>query len=275
MQILNTDNASEGLRLPLKTYKRNIVWYNEPNSYTILQIYKKGLEYALVSDKYQQCHQFVWCKDFLHDVVHATVNNFGFELYGFLYSPLNDPKPCLKEIRLLISNSKDKKLASLIPSCVDFLNQIEARIKMSKTIVRKVANPQCDRKKTGVFLFQGNSRWLMSPPMLSLYTWLIRIGLCHKIGTSFKETIKALKEKTISPYQVKDAQWIKDCEVALHKIIRLGDKKIFYRDIKMNYPESLNIDEVHNRLGILSYSFDIIVHSLKQKVPIPYWHRLR
>jgi hypothetical protein len=275
MRATNHHGAAKGVRRRTKSYKRRIMWCNIPKHVKILQIYTRGLEYSLVSDKYEQCHPFVWCKDFLHDVVHAFVHNKAIDIYRFAYSPDTGPHPCLKEARIIISNARDPKLASRIPGCLDFLNQVENRLKMPRSVVRECSNPPAEYAKAGVFLFQGNMRWLKSPPMLSLYTLLIRIGLVHRLGTPFTETIKALKEKTIKPYQQKDVEWLKECEPALHKIMRLGDKKVFYKRLKDNYPVHINIEQIHNKLGILGYAFDMILYSVRQPVMVPYWHRLR
>lgn len=275
MRATNTNGAANGTRRRTKSYKRRIVWCSTPKHVKILQIYTRGLEYALVSDKYEQCHPFVWCKDFLHDVIHSYLHNKFIDIYKFYYNPFSWPNPCLKEARIVITNARDNKLASRIPGCLDFVNQVENRLKMAKSVVRECSNPPAEYEKAGVFLFQGNNRWLKSPPMLSLYTLLIRIGLVHRLGTPFTETIKALKEKKLKPYQQKDAEWLRECEPALHKIMRLGDKKIFYRQMKDNYPANMQIEQIHNKLGILGYSFDMILSSVKQPVLVPYWHRLR
>lgn len=275
MLTSDQSGATDKPRPSARTYKRHIRWYDGPHHYTILQIYKKGIEFALVSDKYEQCHQFVWCKDFLHDVIYSAVNNAGFLIYRFNYSPFNDPRPCLKELRLLVSNAKDNRLRKLLPACLDFLHQIEDRLGIPHTTIREVANPEPDRSKAGVFLFRGHRRWLHSAPMLSLYMLLLRVGLSHTAGKPFTETIQGLKDKLIKPYQPRDPQWLIDSESAFHKILRIGDKRIFYRDIKNNYPPNLIIDQVHNCFGILGFANDMLKHKLRKPVPVPYWHRHR
>ena len=165
-------------------YNRYIDWKPVSASARILQIYSKGLEYALVSSDYKQCHPFVWCKDFLHDVIHATINNKWIEIYKFRFDPGKDPLPCMDKIRLLLTNSKDRKFAEKIPAVLDFINQIEDRLKIKKTFVRQCWMPPEQYRKAGVFMFEGSRRWIQSPPMLSLYSLLLRLGFCHQIGTS-------------------------------------------------------------------------------------------
>lgn len=256
-----------------KKYGKKIAWH-KGSPMRILQIYNKGLEFALVSNKFEQCHPFVWCKDFLHDVIYADLHDKVVEIYRFKYNPQIDPRVCRNETRLLVTNQRDSKLSIKIDNVLDFVNQIEEVLHFPKTKVRKCINsPQ--EYKHGVFLFQGSKRWQNSPPLLSLYSLLIRIGFSHQIGTNFNTTISLLKEGHLKPYQTKDSKWIAEVEPALHKIIRLGDRKIFYRNIKFNYPQNFLIDHIHNSLGIMAFARDMRQKAAGQPVQVAYWHRLR
>lgn len=268
-QRLNT-NCDRSLP---KIYGKTIVWH-PASEIKILQIYNKGLEFALVSDNFEQCHPFVWCKDFLHDVIFATIHQKKFDIYRFFYDSERNPKACLKEIRLLVTNSKDSKLPAKIEACIEFLNQIEEAFGIPNSKVRKCLKaPQ--QYKYGVYLFQGNKRWLNAPPMISLYSFLIRIGLCHQVGTSYSTTINLVKSGIIKPYQPKDSKWLYEIEPSIHKIMKYSDKKIFYRDITKNYPKHLLIDRVHNNLGIMSFATDMRLKAAGHSVAFAYWHRFR
>ena len=253
-------------------YNRYIDWKPVPVNSKILQIYSKGLEYALVSSDYEQCHSFIWCKDFLHDVIYATLHNKWFEVYKFKFNPVVDPTPCLDRIRLLLTNSKDKKFADKIPAVLDFINQIEERLKIKKSIVRQCWMPPEPYQKAGVFLFEGSRRWIQAPPMLSLYSLMLRIGFVHTKGDPFMKTLEGVKSGDIKPYQRKDGQWFKTVEPAFQKILRVGDRRIFHRDIQLNYPSHMQIDSIHNRLGIMGFATDMIYKALGEPVLVPYWH---
>jgi hypothetical protein len=256
----------------MKGYNRYIGWKPVGSSAKILQIYSKGLEYALISQEYEQCHPFVWCKDFLHDVVYGTINNKCIELYKFKYNPKIDPNPCLDKIRLIVANSKDRKFATKIPAVIDFLNQIETKLKIKQSFARECRFPPEGYEKNGVFMLEGSKRWIQSPPMLSLYTLLIRVGFCHTIGDHFTKTIEGIKTGQIKPYQKKDNHWLKNTEPALQKILRVGDRKIFYKDIQSNYPANMHIDSIHNRLGIIGFATDMLQKATGKPVLVPYWH---
>lgn len=251
-------------------YNRYINW--KPVNSNILQIYSKGLEYALVSSDYDQCHPFVWCKDFLHDVMYGTLNNRWIDIYKFKYYPKIDPVPCLDRIRLLLTNSKDRKFSTKIPAVIDFINQIEEQLKIKKSFARQCGNPPNGYEKAGVFMFEGSKRWIQSPPMLSLYTLLLRVGFCHTKGESFMKTIDGVKSGDIKPYQRRDGFWLKSSDAALQKILRIGDKRIFHKNIQLNYPSNMHIEEIHHRFGIIGFATDIAHQAIGHPVLIPYWH---
>lgn len=254
-------------------HKRYIVWKKAPKA-AILQIYSKGMEFALVSQDYKQCNPFVWCKDFLQDVVFASLHKKWIDIYDFQYSPNTDPEPCLDKIRLLIANAHDSKLRSKIPNILDILHQVEDKLEIKHSLARECGLPPENYKKGGVWMFEGSKRWIKSPPMLSLYTLLIRVGCVHEIGVRFEKTLANIIAGEQKPYQKKDSLWLKHAMMGIEKVIRIGDRKIFHRDIKDNYP-NLDIDVIHNQLGIAGFSSDIQDKLKGRSVAVPYWHYLK
>lgn len=259
---------------PRRVNGKRVVWPEVTNDVKILQIYSKGLEFAVLSDNYEICHPLVWCKDFLHDVVHSTLTGKEFLLYRLKYNPNINPKACIKEARLIVANARDGRMNKKIDACLDFIHQIEDKLKIPRSKVRKCLNPTLNYTQNNVFIFQGHKRWIFAPPMLSLYALLIRVGFAHKIGYDYKTTIQYIKDGIIKPYQSKDSRWVREVEPALDKIIRLGDKKIFYKDMRLNYPSSMIVDTMHNRMGIVGYAHDMVAKLTNSPVIMPYWHML-
>ena len=248
------------------------MWKPLPSNYKILQIYTKGLEYALVSSSFEQCHPFVWCKDFLQDVIYSTVNQKAIKIYNFEFNPNQDPNPSMYKVRLLLANTKDKSFANKIPHVLDFINQVEDHLKIKRTTVRRCASPPSGYEKYGVFLFEGNKRWLQAPPMISLYSLLLRVGFSHITGRNFLDTFEGVKSGEIKAYQKKDSTWLAGTDPAFKKILKTGDRKIFHRDIKHNYPKHMTIDSVHNFLGIIGFSSEISWKSKGNSTLVPFWH---
>lgn len=255
-------------------YKRYINWKKDTRA-EIYQIYSKGMEFAFLSADNEQCNQFIWCKDFLQDMIYACLHEKWIDIYQFKYSPYTDPQPCMDKIRLLVANANDSKFRKKIPNSLDLVNQVEERLGIKKSILRECWLPPENFRKSGVWLFEGSKRWLNSPPMLSFYSLLIRVGCVHTVGVSFEKTIDDVINGDIKSYQKKDALWLKHAKPGIEKILRIGDRRIFFRSIKENYPNYLHIDVIHNQLGITGFSADMQDKAKGRSVAVPYWHYLK
>lgn len=255
-------------------YKRYVTWQKSKNRADIWQIYSKGMEFAFLSANNEQCNQFVWCKDFLQDMIYATLHKKWVDIYQFKFSPYTDPLPSLEKIKLLVANANDSKLGKKVHNSLDMLNQVEDRLGIKRSILRECWLPPESYKKGGVWMFEGSKRWLNAPPMLSLYSLLIRVGCVHTVGENFEKTIDEIISGNIKPYQKKDALWLKHAKPGIEKILRIGDRRIFYRSIKDNYP-NLDIDVIHNQLGITGFAADLQDKAKGRSVQIPYWHYLK
>jgi hypothetical protein len=247
-------------------YKKKIQWLQEKQS--LSQALGSGLEYAFVSNDYKQCCPFVLCKDFLHDAVYNRIHKTKKTIYGYHCSvkeghPLID----LEKMRVVLANSSDRKMRQKIPNCLEFMNQIEQHLKMSLTIARECSSPRPKYAAGGIWLFESSKRWMSSPPMVSLYTLLVRVGFSHVLGSEFKTTIENIVNYSIKPYQYEDRGRLTGCKDGMNYILKHGDRKIFYSEIKKNYPR-VRINTLHNDLGIIGFS------NGSTKNIVPYWHRL-
>jgi len=257
----------------MSLHQKNINWKKTSPKQKIIQIYVKGIEFAFVSEDGTQCHEFVWCKDFLHDVVYSCINKKPFEIYHFKYNPYSDPNPDLKKTRILIANPKDRSFREKLPECLDFLNQVESRLGMKNTTARECRSPPLGYES--VFLLEGSKRWICSPPMISLYSLLIRTGFLHSRPDNFMSTMQKIKLGAIKPYQKFDKRWLVEAQSAMDLILKLGDRKVFSGKIEDNYPKNLSIDIVHNRLGIMGFANDIFSKSHNGSVLVPHWHNYK
>jgi hypothetical protein len=237
----------------MRIYDQKIEWHEKAPAFS--QAYSSGMEYSFVSDDYRQVHPMVYCKDFLHDAIFATVNKNKVSVYSFSYDQKKDiPIPRLRT-RLAITNSSDPDFGSKIENILDLLNQVEKELKFIATTVRRcVAPPQKKYEKCGVYLFEGSKQWMMAPPMLSLFTLLLRVGACHKKGTPFKETLQGVESKKIPQYQTSDSNFLKTGMVGIERILSEKPSKIFGRSLVKNYPKGLSGGTIHNNFGIVAFS---------------------
>lgn len=244
---------------------RDVEWHKKTKN--ISQISSNGLEYAFLSNDYKQIHQLVWCKDFLHDAIYGQLTGKKISIYGFSYDP-NEHQPLhLDSTRLMLASRKDRDFEKKIKCSLIFLNKIERHLKIFKTKIEKCASPPRHYAKSGVFIFNGSKRWMKSPPMISLYTLLIRVGMVHDPKCTWQETIDAIRNGSLSPYYTYDGNFLKDAKDGMDRIFKFGDRKIFHRDIKENYPDDVNTGRMHNDYGIVGYSKKVTENRC------PHWHR--
>jgi hypothetical protein len=152
-------------------------------------------------------------------------------------------------------------------NCLYFLNQIEDELGIKNTVAR-CAKSHKRYPKEGVWLFIGSKRWMKSPPMISLFALLIRVGFSHRIGENFRNTIYDICENERDTYSKVDKFRLRTAKCGINRILMYGDRKIFHRNIKDNFPNSIDIHYMHNKMGISGYS----TNATKDKMP--HWHRL-
>ena len=234
---------------------------------SISQIYSNGLEFAFATKK-EQCTDFIYCKDFLQDCVHASFLKKKISPYGFKYDPKTKPID-LKKTFILVANSSDPDMEAKIVGCQDFLNQVEKKLGLFRTKIAKCTNAP-DNYQSGVYLYRGSGMWLNSPPMLSLYSLFIRIGFCHKVGTDFVETLDAVQNGKIPPYQRNDKNQLTQSRDGINAILKLGYRKFFYKDTEKNYP-AVDIMTMHNYFGIVGFT-QMLKNGDSNEMP-KYWSR--
>jgi hypothetical protein len=258
----------------IKSKEREVQWHNK--TCQISQVPSEGLEYAFLSENYVQVHQLVWCKDFMQDAIHGHLNNKFTEIYGFTYDPVTDPPLYMEQTRLLLANWKDAKFGDKITNNVTpFLQAIENQLKMAKTVFEKCINPPPRYKKSGVYIAHGSKRWMRSPPLISLYTLLLRVGFVHNPKDDPLETIRQVQEGHKSTYyKTNDRDILNNARAGLDRILRQGDRKTFHQDIRLNYPaktasgSNVSIYTVHDGCGLTAFTQG------STKTQFPHWHRL-
>lgn len=247
----------------MNTQKIEINWLKRSGSH-LCEIYSQGLQYCFISDKMEQCHQFVFCKDFLQDAVQAFWNDSQASIYGFSYSSKNPPI-CQKKTRIALANQSDKSFLSRAESILDFINQFAKRMHLKKSKIYEVSNPP-KKYKSGVLFVEGSQRWINNPPMLSMYSLLLRCGGAHTVGNDCMDTVNKLMNGKIKCYGANDASYLKSALGGIKKILSLGYRPFFYIEDKKNYPK-VDIGTMHGSAGIVGFS------SGYSKSVCRYWHR--
>jgi hypothetical protein len=212
----------------------------------------------------------------MQDAIFGHLNQKEASIYGFSYDPKTMPPLCMDVTRIMVTNWKDTKFGMKIRRrLARFLHGIEDQLKMDRTVFEKCSNPPPRYRKSGVYIVNGDKRWMQSPPMISLYTLLLRVGMMHMPGREPLETIQRIREGRTRPYYNKtDKGFLKNSQTGLDAIMQHGDRKLFHRNIKKNYPAKcpggfdFSVYLMHDCCGIVAFS------SGTTKSNFPHWHRL-
>ena len=261
--------------------KREVEWTKD---WQLNEIYSGGLQMALCSPpdkdgKYTKATAFVTCKDFFQDAVQAHHIGEKRSIWSFKYDPKNDPPLSFDRFRVLVGNNTGAGVAFKIEGVVDFLNQFEKRLRLVRSRAYECeCEPTPDKFKNhgGVWMFEGSGRWMISPPMISLYTLLIRCGFVHTLGDDFDKTCKGIidgKIKTIGGKSGRhsgcyDAEYLRDGQPGIKALIEHGYSRIFYKDAERNFPSKICVSTMHDCGGIVGFS------QKRMESEIPYWYRL-
>lgn len=239
----------------MKTKKFPIEWY--PNSH-LNEIYQAvTLKFAFLSPPRhgsKQCHVFAKCRDFLHDAVRCAIQKTDMSLYSFVFKHDKNPPIDLRAIRMLVckdncsSAKAQKEWDEKMDAALKLLNHYEGLAGSVKSKVVRIAD------KKGHWLFTGPSWWMKSPYLISMYTFLIRLG-DRKIEFADDEELKVkLKAISIGKKDKNDndvgyllSTWDKMSIVIKNRAKLFGPKldPIFTK-------ADITIDSFHNYCGIVS-----------------------
>lgn len=252
------------------------VKWNHKKNYLNESYQKTGFNFILASDntssgilgmgkkkQIEACHEWVKCRDYLHDVVRCQLTSGSCDVYGFSYGVGKNPNLNLNKIRMLVSKetliTRDKPSAKeyledfkvVMAHSLTLLNHFENEAKISLSTLKYV-DPEGSNREI-VALFTGSHIWLKSPFLVSMYSMLIRMGDKKITFKSVKELEKELR--LISKKgDDNDAAYLASLWDKLHLILNNRDKlftegKDGFHDI---YYNKHNITSFHNNCGVLS-----------------------
>jgi len=229
------------------------LWDKNPHLCEIYQV--TGFEYAFVAEvngTLKQCHQWIKCRDFLHDALLSHVSGKKNQIYGFAYDPKHNVPLDLSKMRVLIRRNKERKeekasetTREMMKAARAGLNCVEKEGKMKplSKLYRLEGYPD-------YYMFEGSADWMDSTFMISLYTFLIRLGARQLVFKGKKEFDEKLKELCKCTDGDHDISYLKTVIDYIYKIV---DKR---EDLKYKKDAPLfgnrGIDTFHNYTGIVS-----------------------
>ena len=239
-----------------------VEWFKHPKS--LSEIYQQtGMIFTFVTEPkggHKACHEWAKCRDFLHDAVRSQLTGNSCSIFGFQFDPKTNPHIDTRKMRMLVSKHGLKKdeipaFRDKMVSALALINHFEKMAKISLTNLQEV-NAK-GSSKGAVFLFTGPRMWMSSPFLVSMYTFLLRLGdkeLKFKNAGELKKELKALHEKSKKGrLQDNDASYLGASWNKMHEIIKnrakLFPKKNGVHDI---YWKTFSISSFHNNAGIRS-----------------------
>jgi hypothetical protein len=242
--------------MELKKTKAHL-WEGTPHLSEIYQ--STGFKYAFLSspkDGSKQCHGWIKCRDFLNDAVRNQIANRKDSIFGFSYNPGDNPPIDLSAMRMLVKRDvkeKGENIAAetkeMMLSAFSILRFFErhGKIKPITKLYTIADNPD-------IYIFVGASDWVLSPFMISLYTFLIRLG-AKKISFKTKDELSsALKKVAELPhtYGDNDINYLKTVLPYIEKIIIKRNLLGFKTKDGAHLFEKAGIDTFHNNTGIVA-----------------------
>lgn len=244
--------------------KIKIVRFFDPSHRPPVEIYQQtGIRFAFLSsprDGYRQCHQFVSCRDFLHDVALSTVTGRDIYVYQFQYSLERNPPADMKRMRILVKKrdrltqeSFDKKMLCSL----ELINHYESIAGWYHSFMLGIHGDDSLR------LLIGPSKWMLSPFLISMYSYLIRLG--HKeIKFDSPEGLTKEYIRLMGEYGERDdgtgrprdndVDYLRKCFGKLHLVAK-HHKILFSNNPRENYSIADGPKENYSKYGASIISF--------------------
>jgi hypothetical protein len=247
--------------------KIDVKWL--PKEGGLSEIYQTTqMQFAFLSspeDGNKQCHKFVLCRDFLHDAVRWYLLKMKDSIYGFAYSGTSNPPIDMEMMRMMATKKgltpKDAavfaKKMRLAKKMVNFYE------KMAGWKLSTLSKIDSKDKNRIVWLFKGPKEWLMSPFLVSMYTFIIRLGdkTEHLKFKSEKDLAKAFKAVSDDPskfnvggHSDNDATYLRTCYDKLSLVIK-NHKELFFEEGEEDpiyRDKNVGKQSFHDRGGIVT-----------------------
>jgi hypothetical protein len=213
-----------------------------------------GIHYAFLSADNKQCHQWIKCRDFLNDALRNQISNKVDEIFGFSYNPKQGPSLDLGKMQMMIKRYHSgaeknavERTKEIMASALAILNCIEEASGIKPpSVLHQVAGEK------EMYIFEGSPEWMESTFMISLYTFLIRLGdkkLVFKDKAGLDVALKELTEKKISDH---DINYLKTSLPYIDKILEKRKELTYVQKDGKHFMGESPIGMFHNYTGIVA-----------------------
>lgn len=236
-----------------------VIWYSGSNLSEIYQSFNMKFAFANETEKeIIQCHQWVKCRDFLHDAVRTMLTGNKSSIYGFSFEKGVNPDIAMDSIKMLVSKQDIKSgllFRPLLNRSLKLINHFENMAGEELSTIRKVQGDTKGGYKH-VWLVSGPKFWLSTPYLISLYTFLLRLG-DKKFKFNDGNSLRKAFEKHCSKDDGNggnDTKYLKKVWDKLERVITAHDQIAELRKDGFSrlYFEKSGINSFHDRSGIVS-----------------------
>ena len=226
----------------------------------LCEIYQSvAMKFSFASEQNKiitQSHEWVQCRDFLHDAVKAMLIEKSSPIYNFAFEVKKNPPIDLKKMKMLVSQKglkNGRSFRSNLTSALKLINYYESLIGEDLSTIKQVqGDVETDYKF--VWLLTGPKFWISAPHLISLYTFLLRLGHKHITFKTGKELKKKFKQIVAKNNADNDSKYLRDLWDKLDSIILNNNKIVTYQlsGFSSLYFVKMSINTFHNNSGIVS-----------------------
>jgi len=233
-------------------------WENKQHLHLSESYQTIGMQYAFLSsesDGSRQCHPWVKCRDFLNDALRGYLTGKEEHIYGFSYSLKDNPPIDLEEMRMLVKYKPTKNvkkghkaLEDILNCSLSILRGIEEHCGISS-----LSELRCTQDRE-IYLFEGSADWMGSTFMISMYTFLIRLGgrnIVFESKEGFDSELEKLSKKTKGMGD-NDIYYLQDVKEYIFKIIENRENLKYIKEKGKHSFGNVRIGTFHNYSGIVS-----------------------
>lgn len=239
---------------------KKVVWFGGGSN--LEEIYQSvAMKFAFASfdgaGNILQTHPWIKCRDYLHDAIRTQLTGKIADIYGFMFEKGKNPDINLNKTELLVSQqniSNVEEFQTNITKALKLINFYEDLVGVENSSIRKV-EADIKRKYNHVWLFDGPKFWITAPHLISMLTFLLRLGCKLPDNCTEKEPMEVLKAINDRNESDNDGKYLKSCWERLellikhHELLVQGGELEGFSDI---YYEDTVISDFHNRSGVVS-----------------------
>lgn len=220
------------------------------------QIKHNGCEFATFkkeNEENKQLGNFYRCIDYRNEELYGSFYRTRAAIYGFVFSG-DKVQIDFNNVNSLIRNPLDLNFKNKLEQVKQFINSFEDEMGIEKTTIELAENQS--EEKHDVLVAVGSKDWLVSPQMLSLYTFMLRIGFSGDEKLNWRELVEKIVEGKVEAYcGQQDKNRLIVLDKHFNNLVNNQWKEVWPEDKDLKYymPKGTSMNFIHSYSGIQSW----------------------